>query len=42
LQEKGHFALHISMTKVGVGPLNLKNILLQNESIENMKPRTQI
>jgi hypothetical protein len=34
--------LHVGMIETGVGPLNLRNILLQNGPIKNTKPRTQI
>jgi hypothetical protein len=34
--------LHICMIKAGVGPFNLRNILLQNMPIENMKPKAQM
>jgi hypothetical protein len=35
--------LHVNMIETGVGPpFNLKNILLQNGFIENMKPISQI
>jgi hypothetical protein len=30
------------MTEVGVSPFNLRNILFQNRSIENMKLKAQI
>jgi hypothetical protein len=34
--------LHIGMIEIGVAPLQIKNMLLQNGSIENTKPRAQI
>jgi hypothetical protein len=32
--------LQVGMIEVGVGPFNLRNIVLQNGPIKNKKPRT--